>query len=42
MSVEECRKELEEIGDTMTDDQITQLRNAVYVLVEKVFEDYIA
>ena len=39
LSTEECKKHL---GDTLTDQQIENLRDALYALVENVLDDYIS
>lgn len=39
LTIEDCRKYL---GDRLSDQQIQDLRGALYVLIENVLDDYIS
>ena len=42
LSIEECRAQLGEVADTMNDQQIIQLRDAIYAIVEPIIDESFA
>lgn len=41
LTVEECRKKLGERGEDLSDEEIIQLRDAVYQVAETVIDDHL-
>jgi len=41
LSIKECREELGELAEGMSDERTAELRDTLYVIVESILDDYI-
>ncbi|MFH1473139.1 MAG: hypothetical protein ABIF06_01870 [bacterium] len=42
LSIQECRENLGELADEMSDERIEELRDTLYAIVEPIIDDYLA
>ena len=42
LSIEECRRDLGESAEGMSDERVAEFRDTLYTIVENIIDDYIA